>query len=82
MRRRSNLEIVYLILKRCQERSTKTQISYSAKINFKQVGKYLEELQEKGLIEASKSGRYVLYKTTDQGKNLFNKLDEIFSRLS
>ncbi|TQD23478.1 winged helix-turn-helix domain-containing protein [Methanolobus vulcani] len=62
--RRSRTAISVEILKTALEGAKKTHIVYSANLNFDMVNRYLEMLEEKGLIERKGN----LYVTTSKGK--------------
>lgn len=62
--RRSRTTISVEILKAALEGAKKTHIVYSANLNFEMVNRYLEILEEKGLIERKGN----LYVTTSKGK--------------
>ncbi|WMW22671.1 winged helix-turn-helix domain-containing protein [Methanolobus mangrovi] len=62
--RRSRTAISVEILKAALEGAKKTHIVYSANLNFDMVNRYLEMLEEKGLLEHKGN----LYITTAKGK--------------
>jgi len=78
-RRRSRYEIIYLILEKCIEKSTITQISYHIHSNFNQTRKYVEELHRNGYInyEAYKDGK--IYYITEKGIALKDKIKNLLS---
>lgn len=79
--KRSRYTIVSQILDICNSGATKTRIVYQANLNFQIVNPYIELLTKNGLIE-SKSGRIVLYKTTDKGLKLQENFRQMQSGLS
>jgi predicted transcriptional regulator len=78
--KRSRYTIVSQILDICNRGACKTKIVYEANLNFRTVNPYIELLTKNGLIE-SKSGRIVLYKTTDKGLKLQESFKLIDGRL-
>ncbi len=79
--KRSKHTIISQILEICDGGASKTRIVYQANLNFKTVNPYIELLTRNGLIE-SKSGRIVLYKTTDKGLKLQENFKQMHSELS
>lgn len=73
--------IISQILDVCNGGASKTRIVYQANLNFRTVNPYIELLTKNGLIE-SKSGRPVLYVTTDKGLKLQENFKEINSGLA
>jgi predicted transcriptional regulator len=78
--KRSKHTIVSQILGICDGGASKTKIVYLANLNFRTVNPYIELLTKNGLIEI-KSGRPVLYKTTDKGLRLRENFKQIDSGL-
>lgn len=62
--RRSKIDISAEILNIAQNGANKTQIVYGANLNFDIANRYLEMLQNKGLIKQNGD----LYLTTEKGK--------------
>lgn len=79
--KRSRHMIISQILDICNGGASKTRIVYQANLNFRIVNPYIELLTKNGLIE-SKSGRPVLYETTDKGLKLQENIKEISSELA
>lgn len=79
--KRSKHTIISQILEICDGGASKTRIVYQANLNFKTVNPYIELLTRNGLIE-SKSGRIVLYKTTNKGLKLQENFKQMHSELS
>jgi predicted transcriptional regulator len=79
--KRSRHMIISQILDICSGGASKTRIVYQANLNFRTVNPYIELLTKNGLIE-SKSGRTVLYETTDKGLKLRENLNQIDSVLT
>lgn len=76
---RGKIEILADILRACRDRSSKTSIVYSANLSFQQGARYLETLQEKGLIKSSEYSTKK-YQITDRGKrflSIFSNLEDI-----
>lgn len=74
--KRGRHTIISQILDICNGGASKTRIVYQANLNFRTVNPYIELLTKNGLIEI-KTGRTVLYETTDKGL----KLQEDFKRI-
>ena len=79
--KRSKHMIISQILDICDGGASKTRIVYQANLNFRTVNPYIELLTKNGLIE-SKSGRTILYETTDKGLKLRENLNQIDNELS
>jgi predicted transcriptional regulator len=79
--KRSRHTIISQILDICDGGASKTRIVYQANLNFKTVNPYIELLTKNGLIE-TKSGRTVLYETTDKGLKLRENFKQINNGLS
>ena len=73
IKRRSRIDISEEILSAALDGAKKTHIVYSANLNFDIINKYLDMLEEKGLIV--KDGE--LYITTDKGKKFQEKAREL-----
>jgi predicted transcriptional regulator len=73
---RSKQVIIWKILKTCKIGSTKTRIVYQANLNFKTAIPYIDLLIKNDFLETV-PGKNVLYKTTDKGKFMLKKLEEI-----
>jgi predicted transcriptional regulator len=79
--KRSRHMIISQILDICNGGASKTRIVYQANLNFRTVNPYIELLTKNGLIE-TKSGRTVLYETTDKGLKLQENFKQINSGLA
>jgi len=79
--KRSREEILAQILNTCQEGASKTRVVYQANLNFKTVNFYLETLIGNNLIEV-RTGKNVLYETTQKGANLLESINRINENLS
>lgn len=75
-RRRSRLEILYLVLKSCEKEASKTQITYDARINFRISIQYLKMLEERNLVKTQQVGSRSVYKLTEKGRRLLHHLEE------
>jgi len=62
--RRGQVEIIADILFAARDGALKTEIVYTANLNFKRVKSYLDYLEDKGLLE--NSGPF--YKSTERGE--------------
>jgi predicted transcriptional regulator len=79
--KRSREEILAQILNTCQEGASKTRVVYQANLNFKTVNFYLETLIGNNLIEV-RTGKNVLYETTQKGANLLESINRVSENLS
>jgi len=67
-RRRHRLEVIACILREALNGATKTRLVYRANLNFKTLGRYLDFLLSRGLIEARRVGSMTYYQTTAKGR--------------
>jgi predicted transcriptional regulator len=79
--KRSREEILAQILNTCQEGASKTRVVYQANLNFKTVNFYLETLIGNNLLEV-RTGKNVLYETTQKGANLLESINRVNENLS
>jgi predicted transcriptional regulator len=75
-KRRDRLEVINAILDVAVEGAVKTRIMYKTNVNFRQFEDYLDTLMEAGLLEILCTGNRKLYKTTEKGKTLLDRLRE------
>jgi len=75
-RRRGRTEVVCDILSEALEGANKTRLMYHCNMNFLRFNRYLEELLKAGLLVRvdSNPNSVVLYKTTDNGRELLRVL--------
>jgi predicted transcriptional regulator len=76
--RRGRMDIIADILSVAREEAKKTQIVYTANLNFKRVDAYLHYLVGKRLIENTGE----VYKTTEKGKEFlhdYKKMKELLT---
>lgn len=75
-KRRGRTEVVCDILSEALEGANKTRLMYHCNMNFLRFNRYLEELLEAGLVVRvdSNPNNVVLYKTTDNGRELLRVL--------
>ena len=75
-KRRGRTEVVCDILSEALEGANKTRLMYHCNMNFLRFNRYLEELLEAGLLVRvdSNPSNVVLYKTTDNGRELLRVL--------
>ena len=81
--RRGRFRLISDILSAAKNPSTKTSIVYSANLSFEQAQKYLDMLEEDGLLESHSSG-HKKYKITEKGRKFlktFRNLDGLLSEL-
>jgi predicted transcriptional regulator len=74
--RRTRQEILSEILEICKKGASKTQIVYRVNLNFKMVNLYLDILIKKDLIRSCQDNGK-LYKTTPEGANLLDTINQI-----
>ncbi|MFB3764904.1 MAG: winged helix-turn-helix domain-containing protein [Methanotrichaceae archaeon] len=77
MKKRSDDLIISQILDICESGARKTRIVYQANLNSTTVNRYLECLIETGMIEQSNCGSSHLFKTTEKGEELKDKLSRL-----
>ena len=75
--RRSKIDIIIDVLEVAKMGVNKTSVVYRTNLNFKLADKYLELLQNQGLVE-NKLDKYI---TTDKGKVFLEKAKEITLQL-
>jgi predicted transcriptional regulator len=75
--RRSKIDIIIDVLEVAKMGVNKTSVVYRTNLNFKLADKYLELLQNQGLVE-NKQDKYI---TTDKGKIFLEKAREITLQL-
>jgi predicted transcriptional regulator len=75
--RRSKIDIIIDVLEVAKMGVNKTSVVYRTNLNFKLADKYLELLQNQGLVE----NRLDKYITTDKGKIFLEKAREITLQL-
>lgn len=75
--RRSKIDIIIDVLEVAKMGVNKTSVVYRTNLNFKLADKYLELLQNQGLVE----NRMDKYITTDKGKIFLEKAREIILQL-
>ena len=75
--RRSKIDIIIDVLEVAKMGVNKTSVVYRTNLNFKLADKYLELLQNQGLVE----NRMDKYITTDKGKIFLEKAREITLQL-
>jgi len=75
-KRRGRTEVVCDILGEALEGANKTRLMYHCNMNFLRFNRYMEELLEAGLLVRvdSNPNSVVLYKTTDNGRELLRVL--------
>jgi len=71
--KRSRIDIIIDVLEAAKIGVNKTGLVYRTNLNFKLANKYLEILQNQGLLEK----RLDKYRTTDKGKAFLQKANEI-----
>jgi len=71
--RRAHVDIIADILKVTKEGARKTRIIFRARLNNEQCERYLRLMMRKGLIEAEKQEKHVLYRTSDKGSKFLRE---------
>lgn len=79
--RRSKDRIILEILSICAEGENITRIVYRANTNFTTIRAYLDMLIKNGLIEPSLQESPILYKTTQKGIQVRNRLKMLHDEL-
>jgi predicted transcriptional regulator len=75
-RRRDRLEVINAILDIAIEGAVKTRIMYRTNVNFRQFEDYITTLLGAGLVEVLQADSRRIYRTTQKGKTLLNRLRE------
>jgi predicted transcriptional regulator len=73
--RKSKQDISVAILKITKSGANKTRIVYKTNLNFVLADKYLDFLQQNGLVEAKYDSTY--YQITEKGQDYLNKMQDI-----
>lgn len=82
MSSKRNLNVVTAqILEICTEGAGKTRVVYQANLNSTTGTQYLNDLTQRGYIEAIPEGSRYIYKTTPKGMELREKLDQFKSMM-
>ena len=77
--RRSRLEIISEVLATCvPDGVNKTAIMYQNNLSYAQLERYLDLLQEHGLLERNDSGRYQI---TEEGEKMLEQLEGAITAL-
>jgi len=79
--RRSKDRIILEILSICKEGENITKIVYTANTNFTTIRAYLDLLIRNGMIETV-DGSPVLYKTTEKGLSIIDRLQMLQEELA
>lgn len=80
-RRRSETVIIAEILRVALEKPGITRVMYSANLNHRAADNYLNQLQEKGLIEIADDPLRKRFQTTREGKVVLERLEETLQLL-
>ena len=79
-KRRGRLDVIACILREALEWATKTRLVYRTNLNFRVLGKYLDFLTSRGLVEKADVQSLTLYRTTRKGRiwlALYRRLMEL-----
>jgi predicted transcriptional regulator len=71
MKRRTRLAVVAGILMLCQQPQNKTKIMYTANLSWKAAGKYLSDLQARGLLQIHHSP--IKYVSAERGRQFIER---------
>ena len=74
--RRSRFRVLKDILDVGREPSTKTSIVYQANLSFEQAEKYLDMLENDGLMDSHRSS-HKKYETTEKGYDFLKNFEEL-----
>jgi predicted transcriptional regulator len=81
--RRSNIEIIYEMLRIGADGAGKTEIMYAANMSYTQIQKYLKFLIAQGLIDKVEIGNpSVTYIVTEKGKRLYKSIESVLEALN
>ncbi len=81
--RRSNIEIIYEMLRIGADGAGKTEIMYAANMSYTQIQKYLKFLIAQGLIDKVEIGNpSVTYIVTEKGKRLYKSIESVLETLN
>lgn len=72
-RRRTRIDILAKILSGALNNRLKTRIMFKASLNYNQAEQYFDFLIKAGLLQRDGSGKRILYKTTEKGKEFITK---------
>ncbi len=79
--RRSKAGIILEVLSICVDGECITRIVYRANTNFTTIKAYLDMLIKNGLVEPLQQGSPTLYKTTQKGIQVRNRLEMLHDEL-
>lgn len=79
---RGKIEILASILFHCKEGIKKTHIMCKANLGYEQISYYLPNLVELGLVTQVIENGYVIYRTTDAGRQYLQSYVDIVKLLS
>lgn len=79
--RRSRDRIIFEVLSICSDGENITRIVYRANTNFTTIRSYLDMLIKNGLVEPLQQESPVLYKTTQKGMQVRNRLKMLHEEL-
>ena len=77
--RRTKFEIVAEILR--LGKASKTKIMYSCNLSFRQLGKYLTQLCDRGYLTVTPKDKKRVYCTTEKGRKLLERIDQVLEML-
>ena len=77
--RRTSFEIVADILR--LGKGSRTKIMYSSNLSFRLLDRYLAQLCDQGYLTITQDGRRKVYCTTEKGKKLMERIDEVLEML-
>jgi len=77
--RRDRLEIVYDILSSCTDGEKTGWLMLKSRLGYRTLKKYLKLLADNGFVQIEKTDGDQIYTTTPQGKELIQKIHEIYN---
>ena len=77
--RRTSFEIVADILR--LGKGSRTKIMYSSNLSFRLLARYLAQLCDQGYLIVTNEDKKTVYCTTEKGKKLMERIDEVLEML-
>jgi len=78
--RRNKFEIAADILR--LEKASRTKIIHTSNLSFRQLDWYLRQLSAHGYLTISHEGKRTVYCTTEQGRKLIERIDQVMDMLA
>lgn len=77
--KRGYIDIIADILRVAEKGSIKSHIVYGADLNFKMFERYIEEINDSGLIRRNRDGKF---ETTEKGLKFLKRYEELKMMIS